>query len=158
MGVGFAVEEPDLLAVRQKRERDTQLLGVVAALVLRPDRLDPRVLRLQRRHRAARAVAEHVVRTRSVGQGVFEQDARAVGDVPVRVLQEGVDPDAGGGLGPAVHAVDDQGSSSSVPVSSKSATFRVATAMPRERAIAAIWPSASDSGRPLARRTATISA
>ena len=50
------------------------------------------------------------------------------------------------------------GSITSMPVSEKSPTFRVATAMPSERAIAAIWQSASGIGRPMRRRAAAISA
>ena len=49
-----------------------------------------------------------------------------------------------------------QGSRISIPMPSKSRTFRVATAMPRDAAIAAIWQSAGATGRPAARRTAAI--
>ena len=59
----------------------------------------------------------------------------------------------GGSLHPPAH-----GSTGSAPISSKSRTLRVATAMPRARAIAAIWPSAWETGRPARRRAATISA
>ena len=50
------------------------------------------------------------------------------------------------------------GSMMSIPISSKSRTFLVATAIPRERAIAAICPSACETGRPAMRRAAAISA
>ena len=52
----------------------------------------------------------------------------------------------------------DQGSMISTPRFSKSRTLRVATVMPRERAIAAIWQSAGVIGRPAERRAAAISA
>ena len=51
-----------------------------------------------------------------------------------------------------------QGSTTSMPMSTKSRTLRVATVMPRERAIAAIWQSAGWVGRPAERRLAAISA
>lgn len=50
------------------------------------------------------------------------------------------------------------GSEISIPASSKSRTLRVATAMSRDRAIAAIWQSATGIGRPTRRRAAAISA
>ena len=59
--------------------------------------------------------------------------------------------------GHAAHAVA-QGSTISTPISSKSRTLRVATAIPRHRAIAAIWQSAGAMGRPAERRPAAISA
>ena len=43
-------------------------------------------------------------------------------------------------------------------MSSKSRTFRVATAMLRERAVAAIWQSAGATERPAERRMAAMSA
>ena len=74
-----------------------------------------------------------------------------------RVLEQGVDPDPREGFGRTAHAAV-QGSTTSMPVSSKSRTLRVATAMPRARAIAAIWPSAGATMRPAERRVAAISA
>ena len=50
------------------------------------------------------------------------------------------------------------GSMMSIPMSAKSRTLRVATAMPREQAIDAIWTSACETGRPSARRAAAIAA
>ena len=51
-----------------------------------------------------------------------------------------------------------QGSMKSIPVPSKSRTFLVATAAPREWAMAAIWQSACAIGRPALRRCAATSA
>ena len=51
-----------------------------------------------------------------------------------------------------------QGSTTSTPASSKSRTLRVATAMRRERAMAAIWQSAGAMVRPVERRQAAMSA
>ena len=61
VGVGLPVKEPDLLAVRQEDERNFELLGVVASLVLCGDWVDAGVLSLQCRHRASGSVAEHIV-------------------------------------------------------------------------------------------------
>ncbi len=44
----------------------------------------------------------------------------------------------------------------SMSISSKSLTLRVATAMPRDRAIAAIWQSTGGTGRPAERRMSAI--
>lgn len=52
----------------------------------------------------------------------------------------------------------DQGCTILMSMPSKSRTLRVATVMPRERAIAAIWQSAGAMGRPAERRAAAISA
>ena len=52
----------------------------------------------------------------------------------------------------AVCGYSTKGSMSATPKSSKSRTFRVAISAPRQRAMAAIWPSTTLSGRPLARR------
>ena len=51
-----------------------------------------------------------------------------------------------------------QGLITSIPLPSKSSTSLVATAAPRQRAIAAIWQSAWLMGRPAARRAAAITA
>lgn len=51
----------------------------------------------------------------------------------------------------SVHALF-HGSNISIPMSSKSRTLRVATAMPHERVIAAIWQSAWETGCPRIRR------
>ena len=68
---------------------------------------------------------------------VFEQDARTVSKVSVRAFGQDVDFGPREGLGRAIHAVV-HGLTMSTPMSSKSRTLRVATVMPRERAIAAI--------------------
>ena len=65
--------------------------------------------------------------------------------------------DPKGGCGAAAHSPF-HGSEMSIPASSKSRTLRVATAMSRDRAIAAIWQSATGIGRPTRRRAAAISA
>ena len=70
---------------------------------------------------------------------------------------KGDDNDPRKGYGPAVHAPV-QGSTISMPVSSKSRTLRVTTAKPRDRAMAAIWQSAGATGRPAERRRTVISA
>ena len=44
----------------------------------------------------------------------------------------------------------------SMSISSKSLTLRVATAMPRDRAIAAIWQFTGETGRPAERRMSAI--
>ena len=49
------------------------------------------------------------------------------------------------------------GSKTSIPISSKSRTLRVATFMPRNAAIAAIWQSNGATGHPIERRTASLS-
>ena len=89
------------------------------------------MLGLKRRHGPALPVAEHVVSLRAVGQRVFEQDARTVGQIPARIRKQRVDLDPREGFGRAAHALD-QGSTTSMPMSSKSLTLRVTTAMPRE--------------------------
>ena len=89
VAVGFPVEEPHFLAVRQEYERHAELFGVVPALVLRRDRIGARPLGLQRRHGAALTVAEHIVGLRAVRKRVFEQHARTVGQVPARSLSAG---------------------------------------------------------------------
>ena len=61
VGVRLAVEEPDLLAVRQEDERRAELLGVVAALILRRDGVDAGALGLDRRKRPSGPVAERIV-------------------------------------------------------------------------------------------------
>ena len=157
MGGGLPIQKPYFLAVRQEDERYAELLGVVAALILCRNGIDARTLCLQHRHGPSLAVAEHIVGLRAVRQRVFEQHARTVGQVPARVLQQGVNLDPREGFGCAAHAAV-QGSTTSTPTSPKSRTFRVATAMPRERAIAAIWQSAGAMGRPAERRPAAISA
>ena len=103
MGVGFAVEKPHLLAVRKEGERNVELGGVVATLILCRDWIDPGVLRLQRRHGTAGTVAKHVVGTRAVRQRVFEENVRPVGHVPPGVLQQRVDLNAGKRFGSAAH-------------------------------------------------------
>ena len=60
-------------------------------------------------------------------------------------------------FGRSAHAPS-QGLKISIPISSKSRTLRVATAMPCERAIAAIWQSAGETTRPANRRLAAICA
>ena len=157
VGVGLPVEEPYFLAVRQEDERHAELFGVVLPLVLCRHRIGARALGFQRRHRPALPVAEHIVGLRSVGKRVLEQDARPVGQVPACVLEQCVDLDAREGFGRAAHAAA-QGSTTSMSISSKSRTLRVATVRPRARAIAAIWQSAGATERPADRRMAAISA
>ena len=82
--VRLAVEEPDLFPVRQERERDAELLGVVASLILRLKGVDAGALGLDRRHGPPRAVTERVVGPRAVRQRMLEQDAHAVGEIPGR--------------------------------------------------------------------------
>ncbi len=101
--VRFSVEEPDLLAVRQEDERHAQLEGIVAPLVLRQDRVDACALGFERRQRPALTVAQHVVGQRAVGEQVFEQDARAVGDIPAGIPEQRVDLRARESLGGAAH-------------------------------------------------------
>ncbi len=91
VSVGFTVEEPYLLAVREKDEWYAELLGIVPTLVLGPDRIDGRSLCLKCRHGATLAVAEHIVGPGSVRQNVLEQDARTVEQIPARILEQGVD-------------------------------------------------------------------
>ena len=71
--------------------------------------------------------------------------------------EQGIDLDPREGFRRAAHAAV-HGLTTSMSISSKSLTLRVATAMPRERAIAAIWQSAGGSVRPTERRMAAISA
>ena len=136
VGVGLPIQKPHFLSVRQEDERYAELFGVVPALVLRRNGIGARPLRLQRRHRPPLPVAEHVVGLRAVGQRVFEQDARAVGQVPARVLEQRVDLDAREGFGSAAH-VAAHGSTISTPVWRNSPAFRVTTARPRLAAAAA---------------------
>ena len=106
MPVRLAVEEPDLFPVRQERERDAELLGVVASLILRLKGVDAGALGLDRRHGPPRAVAERVVGPRAVRQRVLEQDAHAVREIPAGVLEKSVDLDAREGFGCSTHAPD----------------------------------------------------
>ena len=76
----------------------------MSSLVLRHDRIEARPLGLQYRHGPALPVAEHVIGLRAVGQRVLEQDTRSVGEVPARVLKQGVDLDTCEGFRRAVHA------------------------------------------------------
>ena len=78
-------------------------------------------------------------------------------EIPARVLEQGVDLDVREGFGRPAHAVV-HGSTTSMSRASKSRTLRVATAMSRERAMAAIWQSAGAMGRPVERRAAAMSA
>ena len=57
VGVGFAIEKPHFLAVRQEDERHAELFGVVLPLVLGCDGMGARPLGFQRRHRPTLAVA-----------------------------------------------------------------------------------------------------
>ena len=75
MRVGLAVEKQHVLAVREEDERHFELLGVVAPLILRGYRIGARPLGFQRRHGTPLAVAEGVVRLRTVGEHVLEHDA-----------------------------------------------------------------------------------
>ena len=103
VGVRVPVEEPHLVAVREEDERDVELLRVVAPLVLGGDRIDARALCLDHRHRPPGAVAEHVVRPRTVAKRVLEEDARPVGQVPPGVRKQRVDLDPGERLGGRAH-------------------------------------------------------
>ena len=66
VGVRLTVEEPSLLAVRQEHERHAELLGVVAALILRLDRVDAGALGFERCQGSSRSVAERVIGPRAV--------------------------------------------------------------------------------------------
>ena len=121
VGVRLPIQEPHFLAVRKEDERDAELLGVMSSLVLRRDRIDARPLGLQHRHGPALPVAEHVVGQRAVGQRVLEQDARSVGEVPARVLEQGVDPDACEGFGRTAHVVPE--STASMPIYTSSSSI-----------------------------------
>lgn len=127
--------------------------GVLTALVLRGDGVDAGVLGFEGGHRTAGAVAEDVIGSTSVGKRVLEEDARAVGDVPARVLEKGIDLDPGEGFFGVGHGAC-HGLTSSSSISTKSMTFLVTTVMPRERAIAAIWQSAGVMRSPAERRMA----
>ena len=83
-------------------------------------------------------VAEHVVGPCTVRQRVFEADAHPVREVPTGIPQQSINLDAGKRFGRAAHAPA-QGSTTSMSMFSKSRTLRVATAMLRDWAIAAIW-------------------
>ena len=74
---------------------------------------------------------------------------------PRGVPQQSVDLDAGEGFGLGAHAPA-QGSTISIPMSSKSRTLRVASLMRRAAAMAAIWQSAEATGRPAERRAAAM--
>ena len=52
VGVGFAIEEPHFLAVRQEDERHPKLSGAGACLVVRRDGIDARAFGFEHRHRA----------------------------------------------------------------------------------------------------------
>ena len=93
VGVPAAIQEAHFLAVRQEDEGNVEQRCVMDALVLGGDRVDARPLRFDDRHRAPGAVAEHVVRARAVPEGVLEEDAHPVGQVPAGILEQGVDPD-----------------------------------------------------------------
>ena len=93
VGIRLAIKQPHFFAVRQESERHVELFGVVPPLVLRRNGIGARSLGFERRHGPALPVAEHVVCLRSVRQRVLEKDARAVGQAPAHVLEQGVDLD-----------------------------------------------------------------
>ena len=135
VGIRLPIQEPHFLAVREEDERHAELFGVVPTLILRRNGIDARALGLQRRHRSALPVAEHVVGLRAVGERMFEQDAHAVGQVPARILEQGVDLDAREGFGRAAHAAV-QRLTVSTPMLRNSTVLRVTTASPRVAAAA----------------------
>ena len=69
VGIGVAVEQPHFLAVGEEGERHVEFGGVVAALILRGDGIDAGVLRFERGHGAAGAVAEDVIGAGAVRGG-----------------------------------------------------------------------------------------
>ena len=112
-----------------------------------------RSARLRTTNRRIGAAARIVV----AGQRVFQENSHPVGTVPVDRRQWSGKFDAEASSAAATHAPL-HGSVTLIPASAKSLTLRVATAIPRDRAIAAIWQSATGIGRPNWRRTAAISA
>ena len=129
----------------------------MAALVAGFGGVDAGTLGFKRCHRAPGPVAKHVIGLCAVRQRAFEADAHSVREIPLGIPQQGVNLDAGERFGRSAHKPS-QGLNISIPMSSKSRTLRVATAIPRERAIAAIWQSACVIGLPRWRRTAAIPA
>ena len=100
-------------------------------------------------------VAEDAVGPPTVGQRVLVENTRTIRQTPSRVPRPSVDLEAGEGFGPRVHAPA-QGSTISIPISSKSRTLRVASLMRRAATMAAIWQSAEARGRPAERRAAAM--
>lgn len=88
VGVCARVQEPDFLAVCEEDEGYFELIRVVAALVLGGDGVDGGALGFEGGDGAAGAVAQDVIGTGAVGEGVFVLDACTVGEVPAGVGEE----------------------------------------------------------------------
>lgn len=104
MGIRLAIKEPDFLTIREEDEGNTQLLGIVPTLILGRDNINAGVLGFQSRCWPALPITEYVVRFRAVGQLFLKQNARSVGQVSARILEQTVNLDPCEGFLPVVRA------------------------------------------------------
>ena len=98
MGIALAIQKPHAIAIRQKNEWHLHLLGIMLPLPARRNGVNPLPLRLQRRHRPPGSITQRIVGARAIGQRVLELNARAVTQIPVGILQQGIDLGARAGF------------------------------------------------------------
>jgi hypothetical protein len=92
------IAEPDFFAVRQKDERDIELIRISAALSFPGAQIDACTLGFENRKRPPLAIEQGVIRLAAIVERVFEPDAAPVCQLPIDIPQELVDLDPREGL------------------------------------------------------------